>query len=53
MRRHYGIKALVIACNTATAAAVELRADARSAALIGVEPALKPASLSSQTHQVG
>jgi len=54
MRRHYGIKALVIACNTATAAAVELlRAEMPDLPLIGVEPALKPASLSSQTHQVG
>jgi glutamate racemase len=52
MRRHYGIKALVIACNTATAAAVEAAANA-DLPLIGVEPALKPASLSSQTHQVG
>ena len=54
MRRHYGIKALVIACNTATAAAVELlRAEMPDLPLIGVEPALKPASLSSQTHHVG
>lgn len=50
----HGIKALVIACNTATAAAVEqLRAEMPGLPLIGVEPALKPASLSSQTHHVG
>lgn len=54
LRQHFGIKALVIACNTATAAAVELlRAEMPDLPLIGVEPALKPASLSSQTHQVG
>ena len=54
LRQHYGIKALVIACNTATAAAVELlRAEMPDLPLIGVEPALKPASLSSQTHHVG
>ena len=52
--QHHGVKALVIACNTATAAAVEqLRTDMPQLPLIGVEPALKPASLSSQTHHVG
>ncbi|MDR2327250.1 MAG: glutamate racemase [Acidovorax sp.] len=50
----HGIKALVIACNTATTAAVSLlRAELPGLPLIGVEPALKPASLSSQTHHVG
>lgn len=54
LQQHHGIKALVIACNTATAAAVEmLRHEMPELPLIGVEPALKPASLSSQTHQVG
>jgi glutamate racemase len=49
-----GIKALVIACNTATAAAVEaLRAAQPHWPLIGVEPALKPAAASSQTHHIG
>lgn len=50
----YGIKALVIACNTATAAAVEsLRALLPDLPLIGVEPAIKPAAAASQTHHVG
>ena len=50
----HGIKALVIACNTATAAAVELlRAELPQLPLIGVEPAIKPAARSSQTHHVG
>lgn len=54
LRAQYDIKALVIACNTATAAAVEqLRREMPDLTLIGVEPALKPASLSSQTHHVG
>lgn len=54
LRAKHGIKALVIACNTATAAAVEqLRGELPDLPLIGVEPALKPASLSSQTHHVG
>ena len=48
------IKALVIACNTATAAAVEsLRAQMPDLPLIGVEPAIKPAAASSQTHHIG
>ncbi|WP_027015932.1 glutamate racemase [Comamonas composti] len=54
LREQYAIKALVIACNTATAAAVEmLRAHMPDLPLIGVEPAIKPAALSSQTGHVG
>ena len=54
LRQQHGIKALVIACNTATAAAVEsLRAALPELPLIGVEPAIKPAALSSQTQHVG
>lgn len=54
LRRHHQIKALVIACNTATAAAVEsLRAQMPDLPLIGVEPAIKPAAASSQTQHVG
>ena len=54
LRAQHGIKALVIACNTATAAAVELlRAVMPDLPLIGVEPAIKPAALASQTHHVG
>ena len=50
----HGIKALVVACNTATAAAVELlRATLPALPVIGVEPALKPAAMRSQTHHVG
>lgn len=50
----HGIKALVVACNTATAAAVEsLRRAWPQLPLIGVEPAVKPAARSSQTHHVG
>lgn len=41
-----GIKALLIACNTATAAAAEtLRHDYPELEIIGIEPALKPAVL--------
>ena len=48
------VKALVMACNTATAAAIHLlRAEHPGLALIGVEPALKPAVALSQTGRVG
>lgn len=54
LRQRHGIKALVVACNTATAAAVEqLRAAMPDLPVIGVEPALKPAAARSQTHHVG
>lgn len=50
----HGIKALVVACNTATAAAVEsLRTHIPTLPVIGVEPAIKPAARRSQTHHVG
>jgi glutamate racemase len=39
-----GVKAIVIACNTATSAAIEdLRSSYASVPIIGIEPALKPA----------
>lgn len=51
--RHH-IKALVIACNTATAAAIHLlRQEHPSLPIIGVEPALKPAVAQSQTRRIG
>ncbi len=51
---HVSIKALVIACNTATAAAVHLlRQDYAALPIIGVEPALKPAVALSRTKRIG
>ena len=48
------VKALVMACNTATAAAIHwLRAEHPGLALIGVEPALKPAVALSNTGRIG
>lgn len=48
------IKALVVACNTATAVAIaELRALHPKLPIVGVEPALKPAAARSRTHRVG
>ena len=48
------IKALVVACNTATAAAIQaLRQSYPDLPIIGIEPALKPAAAASQTHLIG
>ena len=52
VRRH-GIKALVVACNTATAAAIQLlRSEYPQLPLVGVEPALKPAAVLTCTGRV-
>ena len=54
MRSQHDVKALVIACNTATAAAIDdLRDGNTGLPIIGVEPALKPAAQHSKTHKVG
>lgn len=51
--RHH-IKALVVACNTATAAAVhEVRSSHPGLPLVGLEPALKTALTATQTGHVG
>ncbi|HSO44543.1 MAG TPA: glutamate racemase, partial [Rhodoferax sp.] len=48
------IQALVIACNTATAAAIHLlRREHPDLPIIGVEPGLKPAVALSQTRRIG
>lgn len=53
LARHH-IKALVVACNTATAAAIhELRAQHLALPLVGLEPALKPALALSHTRHIG
>ncbi|WP_082151540.1 glutamate racemase [Caenimonas sp. SL110] len=47
-------KALVVACNTATAAAIHLlRQEFPMLPIVGVEPGLKPAAALSQTKHVG
>ena len=47
------IKALVVACNTATAAAIEsLRVEFPELPIVGVEPALKPAALATRSGRV-
>ena len=50
----HGIKALVVACNTATAVAIDdLRRRHPLLPIVGVEPALKPAPALSHTGRVG
>jgi glutamate racemase len=54
LREEHAIKGLVIACNTATAAAIHLvRAEHPDLPLVGVEPALKPAVALSKTRRIG
>ena len=54
LRREHGIKMLVVACNTATAAAIHLlRAEHPELPIVGVEPALKPAFAASRTRRIG
>ncbi len=51
---NHAIKALVIACNTATAAAIrELRQTYPDLPIVGIEPALKPATAISKTGWIG
>ena len=53
LQRH-DIKALVVACNTATAAAIhEVRSSQPDLPLVGLEPALKPAAALSKTGRIG
>jgi len=54
LRKEWGCKMVVVACNTATAAAIdELRRESPDFPYVGIEPAVKPAALSSRTGVVG
>ncbi|MGQ0710676.1 MAG: glutamate racemase [Rhodoferax sp.] len=54
LRQQQGIKTLVVACNTATAAAIhEVRTHHPDLPLVGIEPAIKPAAALSATGRVG
>jgi glutamate racemase len=53
LAKRHALKALVVACNTATAAAIHLlRSEHAGLAVIGVEPALKPAVAASRTRRI-
>ena len=54
LREHHHIQLLVVACNTATALAIDiLRRENPGFAIVGVEPALKPAAALTRTGRVG
>ncbi|MDP2015167.1 glutamate racemase [Hydrogenophaga sp.] len=54
LRHTHRIDALVVACNTATALAIDsLRATHPDLPIVGVEPALKPAAAMSHTRHIG
>lgn len=54
LQQHHHIKALVVACNTATSHAVQqLRQQHPQLPLIGIEPAIKPAVALSKTGHIG
>ncbi len=54
LREKHDIKALVVACNTATAAAIhEVRSSHPDLPLVGLEPAIKPALAATKTGHVG
>ncbi len=48
-----GCKLIVVACNTATSAAVKFLRSKYNIPVIGIEPAIKPASLLSKTGNIG
>lgn len=47
------VKAIVVACNTATVIAIDQLRARLSIPIIGVEPAIKPAALKSKNQQIG
>ncbi|HON17805.1 MAG TPA: glutamate racemase [Salinivirgaceae bacterium] len=49
----FSVKIVVVACNTATAAAIDFLRDHYSIPLVGMEPAIKPAALQTQSKVVG
>lgn len=48
-----GVKAIVVACNTATAAAIDMMREKYSLPIIGMEPAVKPAAAASKNGVIG
>ena len=48
-----GAKVIVVACNTATTNAIDILRTTYDIPFVGIEPAIKPAAIQSQTHAVG
>ncbi len=54
LRKTHGIKALVVACNTATAEAIQaIRLAHPDLPVVGIEPGIKPALLATRTRHLG
>ena len=53
LRNTYNVKLVVVACNTATAAAIDQLRIEYSIPFVGMEPAIKPAALQTKTGVVG
>ncbi|MFY3386556.1 glutamate racemase [Paracidovorax sp. MALMAid1276] len=54
LREQHDVKAMVVACNTATAAAIhEVRSSHPTLPLVGLEPAIKPALAATKTGHIG
>lgn len=48
-----GCKIVVVACNTATTNAIQILRNTYKVPIIGIEPAIKPAALNSQSKSIG
>ncbi|CAH8282258.1 glutamate racemase [Mariniflexile fucanivorans] len=48
-----GCKIIVVACNTATTNAIHVLRESYNIPIIGIEPAIKPAALNTQTKAIG
>lgn len=49
----YNVKTVVVACNTATAASIDFLRESYSIPFVGMEPAIKPAALSTKSKVIG
>lgn len=49
----YNCKLIIVACNTATTNAIKILRERFNVPFIGIEPAIKPASLNSKTKAIG
>lgn len=49
----FGAKMIVVACNTATTNAIEVLRSHYNIPIIGIEPAVKPAALNTETKSIG
>ena len=49
----HNVKLIVVACNTATAVAIDLLREKYSIPFVGMEPAVKPAALTSESGVIG